>query len=313
VARQRTKVAVLLGPTAVGKSALALRLADDLGLDIISCDSRQIYRGMDIGTAKPTRDEMARVKHWLVDIADPSQWYSAYEFAHDAARIIETLASDGRRALICGGTGFYFRGLSEGLGMRLASDWSLREAYEKRVREEGARTILEELRDVDAETAQRLHPNDTRRIIRALEVYHTTGVPQSELKKHSCPPGDFEFCVTVVTLPRPVLYGRIEARVERMVAEGLWKEFRGLREAGYDERSPGLQCVGYRELFEVERGTMTLQEACVRMKQNTRRYAKRQMTWFRHQTNAVFEDLSSDRYDVIRRRVGAHLVVRAGG
>lgn len=301
------KVPALLGPTAVGKTDVALAVAEELGLDIISCDSRQIYQYMDIGTAKPSPAQRRRVRHWLVDIVEPSQPYSAYQFAVSAAEIVRRLHSEGRQALICGGTGFYFKALTHGLGPQLPSEPELRQKYEKTLARSGPGSIFEELKAVDPETAGRIHPNDIQRIIRALNVYHSTGIPISELKRHARPPHDLEFCVTIAHLPRTMLYGRINARVDRMIDTGLWEEYRALRQRGYHRGSPGMLCVGYRELFDVEAGHLSMKEACEKIKTTTRRYAKRQITWFRHQTKGTVVDFSTDPGGIIKERVARFL------
>ncbi len=284
-------VAVLLGPTAVGKSATALRVAMEQGWDIISCDSRQIYRGMDIGTAKPSLQERQLVRHRLIDILDPSEEYSAYCFARDAAKIIRQQAAAGKKVLICGGTGLYFRALCEGLTEMEASAPDVREALMARAAEVGPEIMHQELAAVDPQSAQRIHSNDLQRIVRALAVFQQTGKPMSSLKgEKSCPPEDMRFIVATLNMPRTELYRRINLRVDEMVAGGLWEEFQRLRKASYDRQSPGMQSVGYRELFEVEEGSISVEVAVELIKRNSRRYAKRQMTWFTRQTGgASFE------------------------
>ena len=274
-------VPVILGPTGAGKTAVALRIAEASGLDIISCDSRQVYRFMDIGTAKPLAQELQRARHWLVDILDPSERYSAYDFAQDAGAIIRDLADKGRGGLVCGGTGLYFDCLRNGLGPQVASDPAERDRYMERAAQEGSGPLYRELCDVDPESASRIHENDVQRIIRALLVFSVTGRPLSVLKKQTMPPDDLEFGVAVLLPDRERLYEAINSRVDDMVLRGLWDEFAALRARGYDASSPGLQGVGYQELFLAERGSCTFAGAVEKIKQNTRRYAKRQITWFR--------------------------------
>lgn len=167
----------------------------------------------------------------------------------------------------------------------------------------GEDSIFIELATVDPSTAKRIHPKDLTRVIRALEIFHTTGVPASEFKRCTRPSDEFEFCVTIASLPRSVLYDRINKRVDAMAASGLWDEFRSLRSSGFDERSPGMLAVGYRELFDVERNVRDFGQALNAIKADTRRYAKRQITWFTHQAHGVNEDVSVDRYDAIRTRI----------
>ncbi len=279
----RVKVLALLGPTAVGKSALALELARRLGCDIVSCDSRQVYRGMDIGTAKPSVADRRSVTHHLVDTITPDRQWSAFDFAAEAGRVIRGLHGRGRRALVCGGTGFYFRALLEGARHTGAADGELRQQLSERVAREGPMGVFCELKAVNPAAARRLHPNDTRRVIRALEIHHATGRSAAGLNERAQPANAFDCCVVIASRPRQVLYDRINERVDAMVREGLWEEFRALRRAGYTAESPGMLCLGYRELFAVESGSMSLNEAVEAVKTHTRQYAKRQLTWFRHQ------------------------------
>ena len=282
----KIRTPVILGPTAAGKTDFAIKIAQNLGVDIISCDSRQIYRSMDIGTAKPSRAQRNAVNHELIDIIDPSEPYSAYQFATDAGTLIRNKAKDGGGSLICGGTGLYFRALSQGLGPQLASDNFFRTKLEKRVASEGPESIFKELEQVDPVTAARVHPNDTYRIIRALQVFYQTNVPLSLHNLQAQPPDDLEFGVIVLDLPRPQLYERINKRVDQMFRRGLWDEFHELRKRGYNQLSPGMRCVGYQELFAVKQGILTLSDAVEKIKRNTRRYAKRQITWFSRQVHA---------------------------
>jgi tRNA dimethylallyltransferase len=238
---------------------------------------------MDIGTAKPTREESGRVRHWMIDIIDPDRKYSAFNYAQDAAAVIRERAEAGRPVLVCGGSGLYFQCLSQGIGPQVAEDKELREHYHAIAEKQGADRVYAELAAVDPVTASQSHASNLKRNIRALEVYHSTGVPFSELKKRTSPPDDFVFDIMVLSRPREELYSRIDARVDDMMKKGLWEEFQSLRGQGYDRRSPGLFCVGYRELFDVEEKKATLAEAVEKIKQNTRNYAKRQITWFRHQ------------------------------
>ena len=277
----RIKVPVLLGPTASGKTACALQIAQSAGGEIVSCDSRQIYRFMDIGTAKPSTEDRGRVRHWLIDILDPQERYSAAAFAQDALNVIRERAAQGIVTLVCGGTGLYFESLRRGIGPHVASDPAIRDALSKRAAEEGSAALHRELGEKDPEAAAMIHANNVQRIVRALTVFHQTGKKISELKRLAAPPADVDFTVVVLMPPRESLYERINSRVEEMVRLGLWEEFKALRGRGFDERTPGLRCVGYQELFAVERGAASLQEAAEKIQQNSRRYAKRQITWFR--------------------------------
>ena len=282
-AKEKTRVPVLLGPTASGKSDAALHACGRLGCEIVSCDSRQIYRKMDIGTAKPTQEESGRVRHWMIDIIGPDKKYSAFNYAQDAAAIIRERAAAGGRVLVCGGSGLYFQCLSQGIGPQVAEDKELREHYRALAEKQGPDRVYAELAAVDPVAASQSHASNLKRNIRALEVFHSTGIPFSELKKRMSPPDDFVFDIMVLSMPREELYSRINARVDDMIKKGLWDEFLSLRSQDYDRSSPGLFCVGYRELFDVEEKKATLAGAVEKIKQNTRNYAKRQITWFKHQ------------------------------
>ncbi|MBD3322203.1 MAG: tRNA (adenosine(37)-N6)-dimethylallyltransferase MiaA [Chitinivibrionales bacterium] len=279
---KKIKVPVIVGPTGAGKTSLALRVAAETGSEILSCDSRQIYRYMNIGTAKPSLEEMARVRHWMIDIIDPDEYYSAFLFAATAAGIIRERNRKGGRCILCGGTGFYFHCLKNGMGPQCEQDRHLRKKYEKMVREYGPESIFKELKKVDPETAGKIHPHDVRRNIRALEVFYNTGITKSELTKQHNPPGDIQFKIFILSLPRETLYERINARVHSMADRGLWEEFISLRKKGYDRNAPGMECVGYKELFDVEEGRRSFSDALDMIKRNTRRYAKRQITWLKH-------------------------------
>jgi tRNA dimethylallyltransferase len=276
-------VPVLLGPTASGKSAIAQAVCERLGCDLLSCDSRQIYRRMDIGTAKPSPGDMARVRHWMVDIVDPGEKYSAFAFARDAGARIRERAAQGKRVMVCGGTGLYFQALCAGLGPQAPEDPALREKYKALAAAQGRQAVFDELLAADPLTAAASHASNLQRNIRALEVFHSTGRPLSELKKRAAGPEDIVFDVVVLSQDRETLYRRIDGRVDAMMNNGLLDEFHSLLRQGYDQRSPGLLCVGYREFFAFDKGEATLEQVVDKIKQDTRNYAKRQITWFRHQ------------------------------
>jgi len=282
-ASDKIRVPVLLGPTASGKSAFAVELCRRLGLDLLSCDSRQIYRGMDIGTAKPSGEDLARVRHWMIDIVNPDVRYSAHEFAAEALRIIRERAARGTGVLVCGGSGLYYQALSGGLGPSVAADPAVRDSYHALAQRGGKQAVFDRLVAVDPVTAAASHVSNLQRNIRALEVFHATGKPFSQLKQAAQPPADMAFEVVLLSPERKTLYQRIDSRVDAMMKQGLLDEFRTLRERGYAERSPGMLCVGYREFFAFERNEESLDSAVDMIKQDTRNYAKRQITWFRHQ------------------------------
>jgi tRNA dimethylallyltransferase len=283
---------VLTGPTASGKSAIAMVLAQEYGWDIISCDSRQIYRGMDIGTAKPDKIEQSLARHWLIDLIEPSETYSLFRYFEDAEGVIDQLQSNGKGCIICGGTGLYLRTLIDGVGVQEESDPEIRENLTQRATLEGTAEMYEELRKIDPVSALKIHVNDAQRIIRALAVYNQTGKTLSSLRTIKERPGRFKYSVVKLTLDRDVLYERINTRVDAMIKRGLYDEFRALVKKGYSIDSPGIQCVGYREFFAYEEGTITFSDAGELVKRNTRRFAKRQVTWFAHQQNGFEVDIT---------------------
>jgi tRNA dimethylallyltransferase len=302
------RIPVLLGPTAVGKTGIALRLAQELGMEILSCDSRQIYRMMDIGTAKPTAAQQNSIHHWMLDVVSPDTVYSCYQFAEEALHIIRERNRDGVPVLVCGGTGLYYKGLSEGMSPTVPANPEYRALLMEKKARSGNQVIYEELLQVDPVTAAGSHPSNVQRNIRALEVFHCTSIPLSELKKQTHSPENMSFMPPIIgMLPRTVLYDRINCRVETMAAEGLWEEFCMLRARGYDDATPGLNCVGYKELFDVERGVATMAQALEAIKQHSRHYAKRQITWFSHQVQGSSIELIEDHYGRIRDTIAAFL------
>lgn len=301
-------VPVILGPTAVGKTEITLKLAADFKGEILSCDSRQIYKHMDIGTAKPSTHELTTIVHWLIDVVEPSQHYSAYQFSLDALQIIRNVALQNKKIFICGGTGFYFNSLKEGLSPEVPPDLSFRSLYNEKVVKDGKEAIYQELIQHDPETAQRLHPNDSQRIIRALQVYYQSSLPLSQHKKMRNPPHDIKFIVFVLYLERSVLYQRINQRVDKMFQQGLWEEFNSLRRRGYTHNDPGMLCVGYKELFDVENKSISLDTSIKNIKMNSRRYAKRQLTWFLNKTNGIWIDVSEkSAYSKIKKKILEHM------
>ncbi len=274
-------VIVIVGPTAAGKSAVALQVAQKLGGVIVSADSRQFYRWMQIGTDRPGPEALAAVPHYFVDFLDPREEYSAGQYARDAREKIAELRKEGRRVVVVGGSGMYVQALLDGFFEPAVRDPQVKEQLKRRAEEEGAEALYEELRRIDPQRAAELHPNDVHRIVRALEVYYVSGRRFSELRQLQRMPADFPFAEFGITWPRPLLYERIERRVDEMVARGLEHETRGLLAMGVSPRANAFQSLGYREMLEFVRGERTLAEAEALIKQHTRNFAKRQLTWFR--------------------------------
>ena len=286
---------VLAGPTASGKSALAMELALRHGLEIICMDSMQIYRRMDIGTAKPTPAERAAVPHHLVDVAEPDEPFTVTQWLELALAAQADIEARGRRALYVGGTGFYLRALRHPMAMgETAGDERLRAALQAEAEAPGGKERLHaRLREVDPQTAARLHPNDARRVIRALEVYQLTGVPFSRQQN---PVGCAARPCRVAALApeRAEMYRRIDRRVDRMLEDGLLEEVRGLLASGVPADCQAMKAIGYKELVPCLRGECSLADAADAIRQGTRHYAKRQLTWLRREEDLFWVDPLTD-------------------
>ncbi|MCM8783304.1 MAG: tRNA (adenosine(37)-N6)-dimethylallyltransferase MiaA [Candidatus Omnitrophica bacterium] len=269
----------LVGPTAVGKTALALALAPLIDAQIVSCDSMQIYSGMDIATSKPTIAEREIVKHHMLDVVSPRCEYSVADYRRDALKIIEGIINNGRIPLIVGGSGLYFKALLDGIFNGPSKDTALRESLYKEASERGNEFLYERLKKIDPATAEKIHSHDLRRIIRALEVYYLTGMPISVLRRHTT--GLFSHYKTVIyglIRPKKELYQIIDERVEMMFARGLLPEIERLKNIKITPIAQ--QCLGYREITAFLEGKITLDEAKELLKRHTRQFAKRQLTWF---------------------------------
>jgi len=300
-------VICLMGPTASGKTDLALGLHALGGVDIISVDSAMVYRGMDIGTAKPSASVRARVPHALVDIRDPAQPYSAAEFLTDARACIADSHAAGRLPLLVGGTMLYFRALSQGLSPLPAADAGLRARLEAQASQAGWPAMHRRLAEVDPETASRLHPNDAQRIQRALEVHALTGQPLSRLQREPAAEPSHNGLVKVAVYPgdRAELHRRIEQRFEQMLAQGFIEEVEQLRaRADLYRDLPAMRSVGYRQVWDYLEGMIRPDELAYRGVVATRQFARRQLTWLRREDNLVWLD-STDAavHDQLRQRV----------
>jgi tRNA dimethylallyltransferase len=270
----------IVGPTAVGKTALAIDLARALGGEIVSADSRQVYRGMDIGTAKPTAIERAAAPHHLIDVAGPDEEFSLARYQDLATAAIEEIAARGRLPLLVGGTGQYLAALLEGWRIpRVAPRPELRAALEREAEQHGAMALHARLAMIDPAAAAGILPANTRRVIRALEVYELTGRPISEQQTKQPPP--YRTRTLWLALPPAELYARIDARVDAMLDNGLLQEVRGLVERGYGWELPAMSGLGYREFQPYIAGQATLEDAVARLKFDTHAFARRQPNWFR--------------------------------
>jgi len=273
----KIKLVVVAGPTGSGKSELAVRLAELIGGEIVNADSMQIYRGMDIGTAKPPAEALARVPHHLLSIVTPEVNFSASDFRREAAAVIADIDRRGKKAIVVGGTGLYIRALLEGLVDSPNGDPELRRQFADLSGEE----LFTRLSKVDPETAARLHVNDRVRLVRALEVFTQTGKPISAFRsEHAFSGDDYLALKLAIRVERQELYRRVESRVERMLADGLVDEVRSLLAKGYGRELKAMRSIGYKEIAAYLAGETTLDQAVNLIKRDTRRYAKRQMTWF---------------------------------
>jgi tRNA dimethylallyltransferase len=286
---------LVVGPTAVGKSAIAMALAQALGTEILTADSRQVFRGLDIGTDKPPVEARGGVPHRLIDLVEPDQPFNAGIFRRHALAEIERLYGERKLPLVVGGTGLYVRALLRGLCDVPETDLPTRARLMEQVKQEGRERMYRELQKVDPATAKRVHPNDEPKVLRALEIHQRSGKRLSEVQKHHRF-GDDSFTSLVVglTRERAALYRRIESRVEQLFASGLVDETRRLLARGYSRDSAAMKGVGYRQVAGFVAGEYDLAEAVRRLKRDTRRFAKRQMTWFRKEPNVEWLSIEEE-------------------
>jgi tRNA dimethylallyltransferase len=286
----------IVGPTAVGKSAVALALAREIGAEIVSADSRKIYKYMDIGTAKPTQEKRKEIPYHLLDLIEPQEEFSAGRFGEEAEKVITQVQGRGKVPLLVGGSGLYVVAVTEGLFSGPSADKGRRERWKEEAKKSGGLCLYEKLREVDPPAASRIHPHDLVRIIRALEVYEETGMPISSLQcrgnRGTSKP--YNLIIFGLNRPRENLYQRIEQRAERMFEQGLINEVRNLLSRGYRENLVSMQGLGYREVCAYLRGEYDENEALRLLKRNTRRYAKRQLTWFRKDGRVRWLDISEN-------------------
>lgn len=297
------KVLFIVGPTASGKSQVGFEIAKKMNGEIISADSRQNYKYMDIGTAKPSKQELTEVTHHFIDELLPDQNYNAGEYGIRARERIDSLLHQGKNPIVVGGSGLYVRALVDGFFDGPSADKNLRKDLEKRMEVEGSEILLEELRKIDPRAASKMLPTNKRRIIRALEVYQITGSTISDLQQENL---EAKFKPTIVGLSweRRILYARINQRVDWMLERGLLEEAKQLLKKGYTSNLNALQTVGYQEAFKYLGGKLTYDEMVGLIKQNSRRYAKRQLTWFRRDERIKwFEAHNEDDLFTISRNI----------
>ncbi|RSD23041.1 tRNA (adenosine(37)-N6)-dimethylallyltransferase MiaA [Mesobacillus subterraneus] len=290
--KQKQKVIVLIGPTAVGKTKLSIELAKRFNGEIISGDSMQIYKGMDIGTAKITQEETEGVPHHLIDIKEPNESFSTAEFQDLVRRKIAEISSRGKMPMIVGGTGLYIQSVIFDYHFTDApSDPDFRRKLEEEAKEHGQEYLHEKLKEADPESAERIHPNNLRRVIRALEIIHCTGKTAGELQENQSPELLYNTALVGLTMDRERLYERINLRVDLMMEQGLLEEVKYFYEKGL-RNCQSIQAIGYKELYDYFDGKETLEGAVENLKQNSRRYAKRQLTWFRNKMNVEWFDMT---------------------
>lgn len=281
---------ILTGPTAVGKTELSIALAQKIGGSVISADSMQVYRRMDIGSAKIRKEEMQGIPHYLVDILEPDEEFHVVRFQEYARRCMKEIQAEGRLPIVAGGTGFYIQALLYDIEFRdEPEDKGYRSWLEQTAREQGVHVLHEMLAEADPESAEAIHENNVKRVIRALEFYHLSGKKISEHneeeRRRESP---YRFCYFVLNDDREKLYRRIDLRVDRMVEEGLVEEVRSLKQMGYNRHMVSMQGLGYKEILDYLERDCTLEEAIYRIKRDTRHFAKRQLTWFRREREVTW-------------------------
>ena len=285
----KPKIIVICGPTASGKTALSIELAKKINGEIISSDSMQIYKNMDIGTAKPSKEEMQGIPHHLLDFVEPNQRYSVAEFKKDAETAIEEILAKGKTPIIVGGTGLYVDSLIYGIEYQdIELDEKYRQELENRVEKEGLSKIYEEAQKIDPQATEKISPNDKKRILRVLEIYKATGKNKTEQEAESRKKGvKYDYIVFAINWERELLYERINKRVDIMIEQGLIEEVKQLLEK-YDEFPTAMQGLGYKEVVEYLQGTTSKEEMIEKIKMETRRYAKRQITWFKKNKQTIW-------------------------
>jgi len=290
---------VLTGPTAVGKTELSIKFAQEIGGEIISADSMQVYKYMDIGSAKITKEEMNNVPHHLIDVLDPGDEFHVVRFQEMVKEALKGIYERGHIPILAGGTGFYIQAILKDVDFtENGEDTKIRTELEQLVKEKGARYVHEELRKVDPKSAQDIHPNNSKRVILALEYYYQTGEPISahnEVQKERVSP--YNYVYFVLTDDRKVLYERIDSRVDKMLDNGLVEEVSRLKDMGYSRNLVSMQGLGYKEILSYLDGEISLEEAVYILKRDTRHFAKRQITWFKRESDVLWIDKREFEHD----------------
>lgn len=300
------KVIVITGPTATGKTALSVRLSKEIGGEVVSADSIQIYKKLDIGSAKPSMEEREGIPHHLMDFVPADGVYSVADYVQDAKAKIDDILSRGKVPIIVGGTGLYISSLVDNVEFSDAEqDMSVRTRLQEELLKIGPEEMHKRLASVDPESAEAIHPNNTKRVIRALEIFETTGKTRTEYEKESkLNSSPYDFCLIALTCERELLYERINKRVDIMKEQGLFDEVRSLLSDGIPKDCQSMQGIGYKEAVMAVTGEITEEESIELIKKNSRNYAKRQLTWFRRGSYAWFDCLDEELYSKVRTHIG---------
>lgn len=286
----KPKVIVICGPTASGKTSLSISLAKKINGEIVSCDSMQIYKEMDIGSAKPTVEEMQEIKHYLVDFVSPEKRYSVSEYKEDASKAIEEIINKGKTPIIVGGTGLYLNSLIYNIQYNeMEVDLNYRRELEKEAEEYGLEVLYNRAKEIDPEAMEKVSANDKKRITRVLEIYNATGKNKTELEKKSRKEVSYNYLIFGINMERSILYDRINKRVDIMLEQGLIEEVKNLINK-YSNMPTAMQGLGYKEVKEFLDGNISKEEMIEKIKMETRRYAKRQITWFKRIENIIWLD-----------------------
>ena len=303
------QVIVIAGPTATGKTALSVRLAKELGGEVISADSVQIYKKLNIGSAKPTKEEMEGIPHHMMDFLDPGANFCVADFCALAKEKINEIHARGHIPILTGGTGLYISSLVQNISFaEEKTENTVRDKLYRELEEIGEEAMHKKLSEIDPEAAEKIHPNNTKRVIRAIEIFETTGMTMTEQNEASkATPSPYKFILIALSCERELLYERINRRVDKMEEAGLFEEVKGLLDSGVSAEAQSMQGIGYKEAVSYVSGDITKEDSSELIKQNSRRYAKRQLTWFKREPYRWFDCLSHTLYEDVKKYIGENL------
>lgn len=307
------KVIVITGPTATGKTALSVRLARELDGEIVSADSIQIYKKLNIGSAKPTEEEKCGVPHYLMDFLEADSTYSVADYVKDAKEKIDDILSRKKVPIVVGGTGLYISSLVENISFTESEkNEEIRECLKKELEEKGPLALHERLKEIDPVSAKAIHPNNTKRVIRAIEIFETTGKTRTEQEKDSkLQKSPYDFCLIALSCERELMYERINKRVDIMKSNGLFSEVLNLLDEGVSPDAQSMQGIGYKEAVQAILGEITEEDSIELIKKNSRNYAKRQLTWFRRGAYEWFDCTDENLYEKVKKHIGEFTNERA--